>query len=380
MKDKLGNHIQQIRGVSYKPSDLSETLMDGYTTLLRANNIVDGKINLDSVQYVKKDRVSQMQILNTNDILVCSSSGSLSSIGKSAIYKKSGEHTFGAFCKVIRTTGKLYSNYLALYLRSPFYRHHIEKVANGANINNLRNEDLDEIILEIPTEAKQHAIISNMEKLQSIIESRRIQLRKLDELVKCRFVEMFGDPVQNNHNWDRYPISKIAPIAGASKPDSDPVWLLNLDMVRAQTGEIISYKYLSPDKIGASTCFFDKQNVLYSKLRPYLNKVVLPDRAGCATSELVPLRPLAMLNRLFLAHLLRSDYFVAFISDKVTGAKMPRVSMDAFKNFECICPPIDIQNAFATFVQQLDKSRFAIQRSLEETQKLFDSLMQEYFS
>ena len=91
MKDKLGNHIQQVRGVSYKPNDLSETLSDGYITLLRANNISEGKINFDSVQFVSCSKVSPEQLLKTNDILVCGSSGSLSLVGKSALYRKTGE-------------------------------------------------------------------------------------------------------------------------------------------------------------------------------------------------------------------------------------------------------------------------------------------------
>ncbi len=238
---------------------------------------------------------------------------------------------------------------------------------------------LKEASIRITDRRAQDKIVSILDHVSGITERHNLSLRKLNELVKCRFVEMFGDPVQNNLNWDRYPISEVAPIVEASKPDGNIVWLLNLDMVRAQTGEIISYTYLPFDKIGTSTCFFDNKNVLYSKLRPYLNKVVLPDRAGCATSELVPLRPNAMLNRSFLAYLLRSDSFVAFISDKVAGAEMPRVSMDIFKNFKCICPPINIQEEFSAFVQQLDKSRVAIQRSMEETQKLFDSLMHQYF-
>ena len=73
--------------------------------------------------------------------------------------------------------------------------------------------------------------------------------------------------------------------------DSNQCWLLNLDVVESNTGKILEYVYVDHSQIGASTVSFDKMNVLYSKLRPYLNKVVLPDRAGYATSEMLPLRP-----------------------------------------------------------------------------------------
>jgi len=143
------------------------------------------------------------------------------------------------------------------------------------------------------------------------------------------------------------------------------VWLLNLDMVESQTGEIIDYLIVDKSTIGASTCSFNEENILYSKLRPYLNKVVVPNQKGYATSEMLPLKPKKHLNRIFLTYLLRSESFVSFISQKVTGAKMPRVSMNDFKNFKCILPPIILQTQFSVFAQQLDKSKFRMKKCLK---------------
>ena len=80
-----------------------------------------------------------------------------------------------------------------------------------------------------------------------------------------------------------------------------------------------------------------------------------------------------------MATLLRSDAFVGYINEKTAGAKMPRVSMNIFRQFECILPPITLQEQFSVFYKQVDKSKFAVQKSLEKTKLLFDSLMQEYF-
>lgn len=89
----------------------------------------------------------------------------------------------------------------------------------------------------------------------------------------------------------KYTLKDIAPIKQGQVSDSDEYWLLNLDMVESNTGRIIDYVYATLDEIGASTVKFDTKNVLYSKLRPYLNKVVLPEQEGYATSEMLPLRP-----------------------------------------------------------------------------------------
>lgn len=151
-------------------------------------------------------------------------------------------------------------------------------------------------------------------------------------------------------------------------------------MIEAQTGRIIDYLYVTKNEVGNSTCTFDTSNVLYSKLHPYLNKVAVPDRCGYATSELVPLQPVSSkLNREYLAYMLRSDEFVNMINEKVAGAKMPRVSMGDFRSFKVPIPPMELQKQFADFVKQVDKSKVAIQKSLAETQLLFDKLMQDYF-
>ena len=187
-------------------------------------------------------------------------------------------------------------------------------------------------------------------------------------------------PVSNTKGWKTESMNDVAPSVNYMGDFDEEVWLLNLDMVEAQTGRILDYLIVCEDEVGNSTCTFDTSNVLYSKLRPYLNKVVIPDRCGYATSELVPLQPVASkINREYLAFMLRSDEFVNMINEKVTGAKMPRVSMGDFRKFEVPIPPIELQEQFADFVHQVDKSKVAVQKALDETQLLFDSLMQEYF-
>ena len=99
--------------------------------------------------------------------------------------------------------------------------------------------------------------------------------------------------------------------------------------------------------------------MLFSKLRPYLNKVVCPNGKGYATTELVPLRPKQdKLNKTFFTYLLRSDQFVQFANDISGGTKMPRMPLKELREFKCILPPIKLQEGFATIVRQADKSKF----------------------
>lgn len=170
---------------------------------------------------------------------------------------------------------------------------------------------------------------------------------------------MFGNPLNNEKRWTTDKIKNVAPVKSYKGDFQEKVWLLNLDMIESNSGKIIDYLYVNINDVGSSTCTFNEENVLYSKLRPYLNKVVEPKKNGYATTELIPLKPNnEKLNRCFFAHLLRSEHFVRYISEKVAGTKMPRVSTDFLKNFDVILPPIDLQNRFEKIVQLIDKQKF----------------------
>ena len=173
----------------------------------------------------------------------------------------------------------------------------------------------------------------------------------------------------------KYRLGDIAPVCQGMVADSNQCWLLNLDVVESNTGKILEYVYVDHSQIGASTVSFDKMNVLYSKLRPYLNKVVLPDRAGYATSEMLPLRPNEqVITREYLTYFLRSPHFVKYINGKTSGAKMPRANIADLKAVEIECPSIMAQNRITT---QFD----LITRVIEKRQKelsTFDNLISTF--
>lgn len=232
---------------------------------------------------------------------------------------------------------------------------------------------LKELKFKTHDKNEQDKIATILDNISRQIDLNNQKIKPLDELVKARFVEMFGNVIVDDKGWPTEPISKVAPTNSPRIKIDDKVWLLNLDMVESQSGKILGKLIVSKDKINASTCAFDENNVLYSKLRPYLNKVVLPDQEGYCTTELVPLKPSDKLTREFLATLLRSDAFVSYINEKTAGAKMPRVSMNIFRQFECILPPIALQQQFSEFYKQVDKSKFALQKSIVSLMKLYNS-------
>ena len=173
-----------------------------------------------------------------------------------------------------------------------------------------------------------------------------------------QFIEMFGNPVTNTKGWKTAKIKDVAPEMPSKEQLSGKIWLLNLDMIESNTGRIIEKVYEDVEN-ALSVQSFDEGNVLFSKLRPYLNKVVIPDEPGMATTELVPLRPEpSKLHKVFLSHMLRGNQFVNYANDIAGGTKMPRMPLTELRNFDCILPPMDKQLEFVFIAEQADKSKF----------------------
>lgn len=272
-------------------------------------------------------------------------------------------------------------NYKYIYYYLLTQKKVLESQSTGSTFKAINKSIVSELEIPLQDLDAQHKIVEVLEKAQELIDKRKEQMELLEELVQSRFLEMFGNPVTNPKGWEVEKINTIAPIEQYKGEINDgKVWLLNLDMVESNSGRIINYNYVDKEEVGNSTCTFSTDNVLYSKLRPYLNKVAIPDREGYATSEMIPLKPnREILNREYFAYSLRSKAFVDYISEKVSGAKMPRVVMSDFKNFKLPIPPLALQEEFADFVGKVNDIKIVLNKSLEQLNNNFDSLISRAF-
>lgn len=300
-----------------------------------------------------------------------------------AYLKKAAIAPFDGICSgditVIRAKSeKLLPTLLPFVIQNDdFFEYAVGKSA-GSLSPRVKWEHLKNYEFNLPSLKKQKELA---DLLWSINDSRKAYqelLLETDELIKSQFIEMFGDPIQNDRVWPTQPLSEVAPPKSADITIGEKVWLLNLDMIESGTGNIIEKVYVSPDEIGTSTGAFNRHMVLYSKLRPYLNKVVLPDEEGVATNELVPMLPNCnLLRKEFLAALLRGDHFLSYAVHISGGAQMPRMPVKELREFQCILPPVELQDEFIRLVQQSDKSKFELKQAIEGVDNLIRSLVQQ---
>jgi type I restriction enzyme S subunit len=182
--------------------------------------------------------------------------------------------------------------------------------------------------------------------------------------------------------WEHARLGDIAPALGCKIPSPDTVvWNLSLEDIESETGRILKTQVCRVSQLGSSKCGFDERHVLFGKLRPYLNKVVLPVKFGVGTSELVPMLPdKSRLSREYLAWYLRSPEFVEFATKNSRGANLPRISMDALWNHQIRFPSslMEQERIVGTITSALAKVEEVIEiveRSDEQISELKRSLV-----
>ena len=255
--------------------------------------------------------------------------------------------------------------------------------AHGATMKHIVKKDFDNTAIPFPALEEQEKIAQTMNRISRIISDRQQQLQKLDEFVKARFVELFGDLKSNPMEWPVVPFAEFAKIDGNMTTDYEKYAdypHIGIDSIEKNTGALKGYRTVREDGVISGKYIFTPQHIIYSKIRPNLNKVALPNFEGLCSADAYPILPNhSNCNRVFLAIALRSEYFLEYILQFSSRTNLPKVNRKEITGFRMPLPPLKLQEQFAAFVEQIDKSKVAVQKALDEAQLLFDSLMQKYF-
>lgn len=255
--------------------------------------------------------------------------------------------------------------------------------ARGATIKGIKIDTLSNLqVPDIPLE-EQRRIAALLDRVSDLIAKRRAQLDKLDLLVNARFVEMFGDFKLNTKKWPIVSFDEIAIIDGNMTTDYERYAdypHIGIDSIEKETGALKGYRTVAEDGVISGKYVFTPKHIIYSKIRPNLNKVALPDFEGVCSADAYPILPIAgKCNRIFLAYNMRSQFFLDYILQFCNRTNLPKVNRKEVCGFRTPLPPIDLQDNFADFVMKTDKSKLRIQQSLDKLEILKKALMQQYF-
>lgn len=345
-------------------------------------DIIDIK---QSNEYLSEKAREKVRIIPKGSLLV----SCIGNIGKLGINTE--EVAFNQQINAIVHNSKISSSkYLAYLLK--YNQKKLESIANAPVVPIINKSQFSDFELLIHEELEvQRKIVEILDKAQELIDRRKEQIEALDELVKSQFIEMFGDPFNDEKGFGTNKLGEVTGVnpKKAEIKDLDKELLVSfvpMDRV-GEKGEFNPEVSKSIGEVYSGFTYFRENDVLFAKITPCMENgkgavaVNLSNGIGFGSTEFHVLRPLReKSNSYWIYHLTTLIEFRRLAERKMTGsAGQKRVPTDFLNNIQVVVPPIELQNQFADFVKQVDKLKFEMEKSLKELEDNFNSLMQKAF-
>ena len=358
--------------------------------MLSSKNVFDDKITFDSPRYLSQidfEQESKRTRIKSGDVLLTI----VGTVGRAAVVGENmPQFTLQRSVAVLHPNVEICdSRYLMYALQAN--RNHIESRAKGVAQKGIYLKEVADIELQIPLLSEQTHRVKVLDKIAFVIKFHQKQLQKLDELVKARFVEMFGELHYNRHGFKIVSVEEVCTMVKDGTHQTP----------QYTTDDIHGFKFLSSKDVMSQKV--DWKNIkyisselhekLYSTLKPQRDDILMAKNGvnyGVAAVNdsdevfdiyvsLALLRPKSIINPIYFRCVLNNPDTKEQFDSSIKGIGVPNLHLGEIKKTKILLPPIKLQNQFAAFVHQVDKSKVAVQKSLDEAQLLFDSLMQQYF-
>ena len=362
---KLGDVASYINGYAFKPEDRGDVGLP----IIRIQDLTG---NAHDLGFYNGEYPPNIEI-NNGDVLI-SWSASLGvyvwNRGKALL----NQHIF----KVVFDKEHIDKNYFVYALMCKLSE--MKAKTRGATMKHIIKKDFDAIMIPYPSILEQSKITNKLYGITKIIEQRKQELQLFDNLIKARFVEMFGTPYGNEKCFPMMTVDDVIEFTGGAQPDKkyfeyEPTED-NIRFIQIRDYKTDNYITYIPKSMAKRFC--DADDIMIGRYGPPIFQI-LKGIEGSYNVALMKAMP-KIGNKEFIRYFLKQECLFNYLeglSQRTAGQS--GIDMPALKAYPFPYPPIKLQNEFATFVKQVDKSKVAVQKALDETQLLFDSLMQKYF-
>ena len=281
----------------------------------------------------------------------------------------------------------IYNGYLYFYLKAK--KDYLNALGRGATFKEISKKIVENIEIPLPEIPEQKRVAAILFKIDTIIQRKNSQLQKLEELVKSRFIEMFGDPNSKLGKYSQQALESICSKINDGEHGSVPriekgIIFLNAKNIK-KNGTIDWEQVTYIDEV--------IHNRIYKRCNPEPGDILLTTTGTIGNACIVPCVEQFSMDRgitlvkpnhkivdsIFLITLLRSQYLQSCMNQNIHASAIGHLFLNKVKKLPVFVPPIDLQNEFADFVKSIDKSKLAIQKSLDDLETLKKSLMQKYF-
>ena len=293
--------------------------------------------------------------------------------------------------RVCRLTAKVGTNEEYLRFAMSKSLKEIEQRTAFVAVKHLSAKELNKLELDVPELSKQDKIADTLSRLERVIEARKEEMEKLDDLIKARFVEMFGDIATGNYKYDTRKLGDVANVGSSHRVFTTEFVKKGIPFYRGtEIGELANgNKPAEPFYISEE----HYNRLVYNDTKPQVGDLLLPSICNKGQVWMVDTdEPFYYKDGRVLCispdrEIFDTKYLECFMKAKTlveypklgSGSTFAEFKIFLLKNIDVLIPPRELQEQFSMFVKQVDKSKVAVQKALDETQLLFDSLMQQYF-
>ena len=371
MKLKIKDMAKQISERENNPSSSS------YERFVGLEHYISGEIEIDN--FGSTERLdSAMKVFKSGDVLIAR---------RNVYLRRAGIVWFDGLTSgdsiVLRANNELYQSLLPFILNTDAFWNYADQNSDGTMSKRLSPKILMEYEVELPEIAEQKKL---SELLWAIYKAKKQYAKLLtitDELVKAQYIELFGDQDDNPMEWPIRKLSEVASVDGNMTTDYEKYAdypHIGIDSIEKGTGYLSGYRTVKEDNVISGKYVFGPNHILYSKIRPALNKVALPDFEGLCSADCYPILPdETICRKKFLAHVMRSDFFLKYVLALSARSQMPKVNRKQLLGFEFPCPPVEKQDIFVSFIEQSEKSKMELQMAVENTELMIKSLVNKEF-
>lgn len=372
--------INQYSGTTINPPDNPDEVYELYSV---------PSFDSQYPEIIKGSEIGSSKItVKDGDVLVCKINPRINRVW---VVKHHTDHPLLASSEwIVVRNSKMDSNYLKWYFSSPTFRNLlVSQVAGiGGSLTRAQPKQVAKYPVPIVDICEQRRIAAVLNKVSGLIAKRREQLDKLDELVKARFVEMFGDPVSNPYNWEKVSLSELADIRigpfgsllhkedyiEGGHPLVNPSHIIDGKIVIDEKLTVSHQKYVELE------AYHLKAGDVVMGRRGEMGRcaVVSQEDLLCGTGSLL-IRPKGKVTADYIQKIISFPSFKKMIEDMAVGQTMPNLNVPIVSAFQIIKPPVQVQENYYTFVTQVDKSKLTIRQSLDKLEVLKKALMQQYF-
>ena len=278
---------------------------------------------------------------------------------------------------------KINNRYLYWFLKGN--KEFLNSLGRGATFKEISKAIISEIEIDVPDLDKQAVVVTNLENINKIIALRKQELFVLDNLIKARFVELFGDININDKNWDCELLGELCTIVRGGSPrpieqflGGNVPWIKIGDATEKDNIYLNSTKEHIVQEGVKKSRLVKSGSLIFANCGVSLGFARIITFEGCIHDGWLAMENIdERLDKVFLLQALNqmTEHFRAI----APAGTQPNLNTAIMKSFKQVIPPIKLQRYFIRFVEQVDKSKVAVQKALDETQLLFDSLMQQYF-